>query len=440
MSENPEKPIKKENVMLEESDKRLLRWCEMINAPGWLFEELRLPKNVYQMKIRPTIAGEKKPIPAWRVHDVNPHPKGSYPYKGGLRFHPNVTQELLQVLARDMTYKCAWVGIPYAGAKGGVPIDPGNYTEAQLRDITEQLTVELAKNHCLSAHEDVPGPDMGVNEKIIYWMLNKAGDTNNGSPPFQALTGKPVEYGGLVIREEATARGGLDALEKFLELSRMFPDEKPSLAIQGFGNVGEHLSRLAHSQEYHYPVKAVSDKRGGLYAENGLDVPALRTWVKEHGTVVGFPHAEAISNEELLLLPVDILIPAALENQVTEINTPNVKAKLVVELANEAITPAAYDILADRGIPTLPGIVMNPGGVVGSFLEWSRNLGSIAHMVDHQRIYTETKRELRDIMQSPMPKLYERSQAEKHSLDDTAHMIIFESLCIKLRARHGYRN
>jgi len=426
--------------MLEENTKRLLRWCEMIHAPVWFFEELKLPKNVYQMKIRPTVGGEKVSIPAWRVHDVNPHPKGSYPYKGGLRFHPGVTQELLQVLARDMTYKCAWVNIPFGGAKGGIPIDPSQCTERELRDITEQFTVELAKNNCLHAHKDVPGPDMGVNERVMYWMLNKAGDIDVGPPPYQALTGKPVENGGLPGREEATARGGLDALEKYLSLTQIF-SQKPTLAIQGFGNVGENLARLASSAEYGgYPILAVSDKNGGLYAENGLDISAVRAWMTEHRTIVGYPHAKAVSNEELLLLPVDILVPAALENQITDKNASQIQAKLVVELANEAVTPAAYDILADRNIPVLPGIVMNPGGVVGSFLEWSRNLGMVPHKVDMEHIYEETKRELRAIMQAPMTKLYERSKAEGRSLDDTAHVIVFEMLLEKLRKRHGYRS
>ncbi len=425
--------------MLEENTKRLRRWCEMIHAPAWFFEELKLPKNVYQMKIRPTIRGEKAPMPAWRVHDINPHPKGSYPYKGGLRFHPQVTQELLQVLARDMTYKCAWVNIPFGGAKGGVPVDPSECTEAELRDITEQFTVELANHNCLHAHKDVPGPDMGVNERVMYWMLNKAGDIDTGSPPYQALTGKPVENGGLPGREEATARGGLDALEKYLQLTSMFP-QKPALAIQGFGNVGENLARLAHSQEYGYPIVAVSDKKGGIYAEKGLDIPAVRAWFRQNQTLAGFSQAAAISNEELLLLPVDVLMPAALENQITERNASKIQAKLIVELANEAVTPAAYDILASRGIPALPGIVMNPGGVVGSFLEWSRNLGTMAHNVETEQIYEETKRKLRAIMQAPMVKLCERSRAAGWSLDDTAHVIVFEILQEKLRKRHGYKN
>ena len=433
-----EVPIKKENLMLQENTKRLLRWCEMIHAPTWFFEELKLPKNVYQMKIRPTLKGIKTPMPAWRVHDVNPHPKGSYPYKGGLRFHPNVTQELLQVLARDMTYKCAWVNIPFAGAKGGVPIDPQQCTEAELRDVAEQFTVELANNNCLHAYKDVPGPDMGVNEKIIYWMLNKAGDID-GSPPYQALTGKPVEYGGLPGREEATARGGLVVLEEYLRISGMF-SKKPTLAIQGFGNVGENLARLAATTEFSYPVVAVSDKNGGIYAEEGLDVPAVRTWVKEHGALAGYPKASAITNEDLLLLPADVLIPAALENQITDKNASQIQAKFVMELANEAITPAAYDILAGRGIFALPGIVANPGGVVGSFLEWSRNLGSMAHKVNNADIYEDTKQELRAIMQAPIAKLYERSKAENHSLDDMAHMIVFEILLEKLRMRHGYKD
>ena len=433
-----ETPIKKENLMLEENTKRLLRWCEMIHAPVWFFEELKLPKHVYQMKIRPTIKGQKVSMPAWRVHDVNPHPKGSYPYKGGLRFHPGVTQELLQGLARDMTYKCAWVHIPFGGAKGGVPVDPSECTEAELRDITEQFTVELANNNCLHAHKDVPGPDMGVNEKVMYWMLNKAGDIDTGSPPYQALTGKPVEHGGLPGREEATARGGLDALEKYLAITQMF-SQKPTLAIQGFGNVGENLARLAYSEEYGYTVVAVSDKNSGLYAENGLDIPAVRAWFSQNRTLAGYSQATVISNEDLLLLPVDVLAPAALENQITKENASRIQAKLVVELANEAVTPAAYDILADRGIPALPGIVMNPGGVVGSFLEWSRNLGAMAHNVQIEQIYEATKRELRAIMQAPIAKLCERSRADGRSLDDTAHVIVFELLCEKLQKRHGYK-
>ena len=433
-----ETPIKKENLMLEENTKRLLRWCEMIHAPVWFFEELKLPKHVYQMKIRPTIKGQKVSMPAWRVHDVNPHPKGSYPYKGGLRFHPAVTQELLQVLARDMTYKCAWVHIPFGGAKGGVPVDPSECTEAELRDITEQFTVELANNNCLHAHKDVPGPDMGVNEKVMYWMLNKAGDIDTGSPPYQALTGKPVEHGGLPGREEATARGGLDALEKYLAITQMF-SQKPTLAIQGFGNVGENLARLAYSEEYGYTVVAVSDKNSGLYAENGLDIPAVRAWFSQNRTLAGYSQATVISNEDLLLLSVDVLAPAALENQITKENASRIQAKLVVELANEAVTPAAYDILADRGIPALPGIVMNPGGVVGSFLEWSRNLGAMAHNVQIEQIYEATKRELRAIMQAPIAKLCERSRADGRSLDDTAHVIVFELLCEKLQKRHGYK-
>src|SRR3989344_2157029 len=332
--------IKKENLMLEENTKRLLRWCEMIHAPAWFFEELKLPKHVYQMKIRPTIKGKKVAMPAWRVHDVNPHPKGSRPYKGGLRFHPGVTQELLQVLARDMTYKCAWANIPFGGAKGGIPIDPAEYTQQELRDITEQFTVELANNNCLHAYKDVPGPDMGVNEDVIYWMVNKAGDIDTGSPPYQSITGKPVDEGGLPGREEATARGGLVVLDEYLRVSSLF-SQKPAIAIQGFGNVGENLARLAATPEFSYPVVAVSDKHGGLYAEQGLDVSAVRAWVKEHHALAGYPHASAISNEELLLLPVDVLAPAALENQITDTNASRIQAKLVMELANEAITPAA---------------------------------------------------------------------------------------------------
>mgnify|MGYP001569399716 FL=1 len=228
-------------------------------------------------------------------------------------------------------------------------------------------------------------------------------------------------------------------LDEYLRVSGTF-SQKQKLAIQGFGNVGENLARLAATSEFSYPVVAVSDKNGGIYSEQGLDVAAVRVWVKEHGSLAGYPNVSAISNEELLLLPVDVLVPAALENQITEKNASRVQAKLIMELANEAITPAAYDILRDRNIPALPGIVANPGGVVGSFLEWSRNLGSMAHKVNNGDIYEETKRELRAIMQAPIAKLYERSKAENHSLDDTAHMMVFEVLRKKLRIRHSYKD
>lgn len=426
--------------MLEERIKRLAKWCEIINAPAWLFQDLTLPKDIYQMKIRPIIKGEKTVLPAWRVHDVNPHPTYSYPYKGGIRFHPGVTLEILRVLAMDMTEKCALYDLPYGGAKGGIAIDPDHYTETELRDITEKLAHEFFKKGCLDANNDVPGPDMGVNEEIILWMVNKAGDWNNGTPPFKAITGKPVEYGGLPGRKEATARGGLVVIQEYIRLSKMFPDKKPSLAIQGFGNVGENMARLAYTAEFNFPVLAVSDKQGGLYAERGLDIPKVLEWVKEHKTVAGYPHAEAISNTELLLLPVDVLVPAALENQITVENASAISANLIAELANEAITPDAYDILKDRNVPVLPGIVANSGGVIASFEEWSRDQGPVPHKVDFDKIFNETKQKLSEIMCNLVQKLYSRSQQEKHTLDETAHVMVLEKLRVLLKRKHGYKN
>ncbi len=429
----------KEKNMLQERLNQVEKWCGMINAPAWLFDELKLPR-VNQMKIRPIINGQKKPLPLWRVHHINPHLTGMRPYKGGMRFHPDVTQELLQVLAMDMTFKNVLAGLPFGGAKGGIPIDPEQYTELELRDITEKMAEELLKKEFLHPDKDVPGPDMGTNSRTMYWMLAKVSDLASkfGIPNIAAsVTGKPLEEDGMPGREEATARGGLIALQQYIELSGIFSN-KPTLAIQGFGNVGGNMARLAVTQEFNYPVVAVSDKRGGLYAPQGLDVPAVLNWVEEHHTVKGFPSADAISNEELLLLPADVLVPAALENQITARNAPRLQARFVAELANEAITPDAYDILADRNIPALPGIAANAGGVIVSFLEWSRNRGERWHEVNSDLLEKYAEEELGKIMRNVITKLYQRSRQDSRSLYETAHIMALEKLRKKLKTKHGY--
>lgn len=426
--------------MLQEKIKQLAATCEAIAAPTWLLEELSLPKAVFKLKIRPIIGGKKTTLPVFRVHHNNPHATGARPYKGGLRFHPGVSEELLTVLAMDMTEKCALAHLPFGGAKGGIPMDPQKFSKEELRDVTEKLTEELLKWNILNPDVDVLGPDVGTGAETMFWIYNKVAEWNHQLrlPNVAAVvTGKPVEHDGLPGREDATARGGLIALTEFTKLSRMFR-HPPALAIQGFGNVGANTASLAHKKEFGFPVVAVSNKEGGLYAPKGISIPSLHEWMQKQNSFKGYPHADFISNADLLTLPVDVLIPAALENQITAANAPHIRAKLVVELANEAITPEAYRILHDRNIPALPGIAANSGGVIVSFLEWARNRGQRWHSVSLPAINNLAIDELRQIIQAVIRDVYERSIKEHRSLNETAHIMALEIIQKQLAFKHGY--
>ncbi|TSC78560.1 MAG: glutamate dehydrogenase [Parcubacteria group bacterium Gr01-1014_29] len=423
--------------MLERMLAQEIKWCEAIRVSNMFIKDCGIPRRVFRLAIRPILKGEKDVLEVFRVHDAEVEP--GEPVKGGIRFHPGVTVELLQILARDMSKKCVLAGLPFGGAKGGVPIDPAQYTRAELRDIAEKTAEELFENGCIHPDYDVPGPDMGVDSEIIFWMLVKANEANRRGRRISnikaAFTGKSIKDGGVPGRDEATARGGLIALEEYLRLSCLFP-EKPKLAVQGFGNVGRNVARLASQAEFNYPVIAVSDKQGGLYAEHGLDIPKVLEWVKDHKTLVGYPHADAISNADLLLLPVDVLVPAALENQITINNASAIRAKFILELANEAITPDAYDVLADRNIPTLPGIVANSGGVIVSYSEWSRNRGKRWHEVDLPTLERLVRQELKDIIERSVQDVFHRSRADKRSLYATAHIKALELLYEKFKRKH----
>jgi glutamate dehydrogenase (NAD(P)+) len=430
----------KENTMWAERITQEAKWCHIVGASDNFYRDWILPRRVHELKVRVKIKGEKISLPLWRVH----HSKliSGSPYKGGIRFHPDATLETFKILALDMTKKCALAGLPFGGAKGGMAIDPSQFTVSELQEITERLAEELFSNNCLHPDYDVPGPDMGVTKREISWILNILDKLNQmthwGMPNIQAaITGKDIEEGGLPGREEATARGGLIALRKYLELSHQCPG-KLTLAIQGFGNVGSNIARLAITSEFNYTVSAVSDKYSGIYAPNGLNIPKVLQWVSEYGMLKGYPDADPVTNAELLELPVHVLMPAALENQITKNNAASIQAKLIEEFANESITPEAYDTLAERDIPVLPGIVANSGGVIVSFSEWSRNRGQRWHEVDLKDINPLVDAELRRIMEHVVEKLYVRSAQDNRSLYETANIMALEKAYQKLKSRHGY--
>lgn len=287
------------------------------------------------------------------------------PYKGGIRFHPSVTLAEVSALAMLMTWKCALLGIPYGGAKGGIALNPSDYTVGELERITRRYTSELIKD--IGPAVDIPAPDIGTSAREMAWMMDTY-SMNVGHAVPGVVTGKPLSIGGSKGREMATGRGVMIAVREALQ-ERGQSLVGARIVIQGFGNVGGAAAVLLH--EAGAKILAVSDVYGGLYAPEGLDIPAVKAYSDQHGrSIVGYPGAEPVTNAQLLTLPCDVLIPAALEDQITEDNANQVQAKIVAEAANAPITLIADQILEARGITVLPDILANAGGVVVSYLEW----------------------------------------------------------------------
>ncbi|GAB4217794.1 MAG: Glu/Leu/Phe/Val dehydrogenase [Synechococcales cyanobacterium] len=291
------------------------------------------------------------------------------PYKGGMRYHPAVTLEELSALAMLMTWKCALLGIPYGGAKGGIALDPKRHSVGELERITRRFTSELIKD--IGPAVDIPAPDMGTSSREMAWMMDTY-SMNVGHAVPAVVTGKPLSVGGSLGREMATGRGVVITVREALA-SRGQSLVGATVVIQGFGNVGKAAALLFATAGAR--VIAISTGAGGVYNPAGLDIPALSSYHKQNqGRLTGFPGSQPISNEDLLTLPCDVLVPAALEGQITEDNANHIQARLIAEAANAPVTHEASMMLESRGIPILPDILTNAGGVVVSYLEWVQGL------------------------------------------------------------------
>ncbi|MEO5575915.1 MAG: Glu/Leu/Phe/Val dehydrogenase [Gaiellaceae bacterium] len=290
------------------------------------------------------------------------------PSKGGIRYHPAVTQSEVKALAMWMTWKCALMGLPFGGAKGGVVCDPKQLSRGELERLTRRYTSEIINE--IGPEKDIPAPDVGTDASVMAWIFDTY-SMNKGHSVLGVVTGKPLAIGGSLGREEATARGALYVIADALGEEDKGIDGL-RVAVQGFGNVGSNLARLLH--EKGAVVIAVSDSSGGLHAPKGLDVPAVLAWKSEHGTLEGCPSADTITNEELVLLECDVLAPCALEQVISADNAAQVKARIVCEGANGPVTPAADEILEDNGLLVLPDVLANAGGVVVSYFEWVQGL------------------------------------------------------------------
>jgi glutamate dehydrogenase (NAD(P)+) len=296
------------------------------------------------------------------------HNLGRGPAKGGIRYHQDVSLDEIKALAMWMTWKCAVVGIPYGGGKGGVIVDPKKLSMKELEALTRRFTTEIEV--LIGPERDIPAPDVNTNAQVMAWMMDTYSMHQGHTVP-GVVTGKPISLGGSEGRTEATARGTVFCI---IEATRHLGTDlkKARVAIQGYGNAGAIAARLIADEGA--TVVAVSDSTGGIHNPAGLDVARVTNWKKEHGTVQGFPGSRDISNMELLEVDCDILIPAALENQITSRNTANIKAKIVAEAANGPTTPEADVELASRGVFMIPDILCNAGGVTVSYFEWVQDL------------------------------------------------------------------
>ena len=372
ISEHPETDTTEENLdpiaISEEQFDRAARYVKDLKRG--LIEFLKKPKRVNIVNF--PVEMDDDSVQSFQGFRVQ-HNRVFGPGKGGIRYHPDVTVEEVVSLAKLMTWKCALVNIPFGGAKGGLICDTKKLSERELRRITRRFTSELYDE--LGPHQDIPAPDLYTNEQTMAWIFDTYEVLHPGFNNRPVVTGKPILMGGAYGRYEATGNSCLFATQRFLSRA-LIPDHQEvagmRVAIQGFGDVGAVAANAFHREGAR--IVAVSDSKGGIYSETGLDPEAVERFKAEQGTVVGLTDTMTITNQELLELDCDILLPAALGNQIHAGNASRIRAGLVVEGANNPTTPRADRILQARGIHVLPDILVNAGGVTVSYYEWVQNL------------------------------------------------------------------
>ena len=341
--------------------------AEYLKLDQGLRQILRMPKRVLEVSIPTKMDnGQVKVFSGYRVQ----HNVARGPAKGGIRYHPAVTLDEVKALAAWMTWKTATVNIPYGGGKGGVVCDPKRMTKPELERMTRRYTSEILP--LIGPEKDIPAPDMYTDAQTMAWIMDTYSMTK-GFSTLGVVTGKPLSIGGSEGRNEATARGCLVAVEEACRVRKMSL-RGSSVAIQGFGNAGSLAAKLFSEKKAR--VIAISDSRGGVFNSRGIDPLKAMRYKERSGTVVGMPGTSRISNDELLAMKCDILIPAALENVITLNNADQIKAKIVAEAANGPTTPHADEVLARKGVMLLPDILANAGGVTVSYFEWVQDLQS----------------------------------------------------------------
>jgi len=373
----------------------------MLELDSQVIDRLKVPKRTLECNFPIRMDdGSVRNFTGYRVQ----HNSVRGPFKGGIRYHPGVTLDEVKALSIWMTWKCAVVGVPFGGAKGGVICDPKALSLGELERLTRRFTSEIVP--IIGPDVDIPAPDIGTNAQVMAWIMDTYWALT-GDCSLAVVTGKPLEIGGSLVREEATSRGIMDVISAAFQERRM-DINGARVAIQGFGNVGYNAARLLY-QEMGCKIIALSDSSGGISSPDGLDPLKVYDHKRRTGSVQGFEGAQDISNEELLEMDCELLVPAALEDAITSRIAENVKARMVVEGANGPTTPEADEILFQRNIPLLPDILANAGGVTVSYFEWTQGL---------QRLFW-TKEEVRSQLKEKMTVAYERvsAMAEKEKVN-----------------------
>jgi len=367
-------------------------------------------------------AGLVDVFPAYRVQ----HSSVLGPTKGGIRYDPHVTLGECAALAVWMTWKCALLRLPYGGAKGGIRCNPRELSLAELQRLTRRYTSEL--RGVIGPQEDIPAPDMATNEQTMAWIMDTYSMQVGYAVP-EIVTGKPVALGGSLFRSEATGAGVVMVVERACERLGWRLDEQRCV-VQGFGNVGGVAAQ--ELVEKGASVLAVSDISGAVYSERGLDLASVREWIADHGTLEGYPEAEHVTNAELLEVPCDILVLAALEGQLTGENAPRISARLIAEGANGPTTIEADAILGERGIPILPDVLTNAGGVTVSYFEWVQDLGRLFWTRN------EIRARLADKLNDAFDRVWHLAAKKEISLRQAALIAGINEVAAALKARGIY--
>lgn len=375
------------------------------------YEMLKYPERELKVSIPVEMDdGTVKVFEGYRVQ----HSTSRGPAKGGIRFHPAVNMNEVIALAAWMTFKCAVVNIPYGGGKGGVIVDPTKLSKNELRKLTRRFTTMISP--IIGPQQDIPAPDVGTNAEIMGWIMDTY-SMINGRCIHGVVTGKPIEIGGALGRNEATGRGVM-LNTKYICAKMGINSKDATVAVQGMGNVGSISAKLLYKEGF--KVVAVGDVSGGIYQEQGLNIPAVLEHLSDRTKLLDTyeePGMKRISNSELLTLDVTILVPAALENQINDTNANEIKAKIIVEGANGPTTIEADEILKSKGVTIVPDILANAGGVVVSYFEWVQNIQSVSWSVD------EVNEKLRAIMERSFSAVWDIAEEKQVTLRTAAYLI-----------------
>jgi len=410
---NESKPLHMHNLQFDIAAERLA-------LEPWIIEKIKYPRREFCVRFPLRFDDDHTELlSGYRVQ----HNTLRGPAKGGIRYHPNVDLDEVRALAGWMTWKCAVVNIPYGGAKGGVTCDPSKMSQREIERMTRRYIWEISP--IIGPDSDIPAPDVNTNPQVMAWIVDTYSVFKGYTCP-SVVTGKPIEIGGSLGRLEATSRGCVYTLREAAKLLNI-DLSRSTAVIQGYGNVGYHAAKLL--EELGVKILAVSSSKGGIYNKKGLDSAKVYEHRKKTGAVSDYPGADNITNAELLELPCDVLVPSALEGQITRKNADKIKTRVIVEGANGPTSPFADDILYDKGIFVIPDILANAGGVTVSYFEWVQNVQKLFWKED------DVNKNLDEIMTRAFHEVYEIYKKEKVNMRTAAYMLAISRVAAAKRLR-----